>query len=369
MSESIPRIAILGVGLIGGSLAKCWKAQQAYRLIGYSPNPASIHKYLQLGVVDEAYTELSEAVAQADFIFVCAPVGKIPDYLAELSRMPLKPGCVVTDVGSTKSRIMIRAAELNWGEAVFIGGHPMAGSERSGVEAANEGLFENAIYVVTPPEQCPPSQLDALYELLSHTRAQIVTLDAETHDRVVGAISHLPHLIAVALVNQVAGYDQDERALYRTLAAGGFRDLTRIASSDPIVWRDILLQNQPVMLDLMNDWIGQMEIWREDIRHADGGAIQSSFDSSNRYRKKVPERKRGLLYSLHECYVDLPDRPGAIGQLATLLGQKEINLRNLHVNEQRADVPGVLRLSFKTALDLERAILVMQTENYVVHEC
>ncbi len=366
MSSNLIRISILGVGLIGGSLARCWKGKDGIQVIGYSPNPSSIQKYLQLEVVDEAYDDLEKATANADVVVVCAPVGKIPDYLIKLSQLSLAPGCIITDVGSTKSKIMEHASAIAWNNACFIGGHPMAGSERSGVEAASAELFENAIYVLTPPVDVEETSLQRLRDLLEYTRAQIIVLDANTHDQVVGAISHLPHVMAVGLVNQVNDYE-DDRCLYRTLAAGGFRDVTRIASSDPIIWRDILLQNRSVMLNMLDDWGSQVDQWKTWIQTSDGDSIAAEFAKANAYRKLVPERKRGLLHALHECYVDLPDRPGAIGQLATLLGQYEINLSNLHVNETRSDVPGVLRLTFRTADDLDRATIILTNIGYSIY--
>ncbi len=240
------KIAIFGVGLIGGSLALCFKGKPGVQVVGHSVNQASVDKYLARGVVDQATTSVAEAATDADFVFLCVPVGRMEDYVDELSRLRLKPGCIVTDVGSTKASVVRHADKLSLHGAVFIGGHPMAGSERSGVEAASLHLLENAFYVLTPTENTPTEAVNKLEHLLRWTKAHIVKTDAVQHDDIVGAISHLPHIIAVALVNQIAGYNESNE-LYRSLAAGGFRDITRIASSDPLIWRDILLNNREVM--------------------------------------------------------------------------------------------------------------------------
>jgi len=365
-STGTKKIAIFGVGLIGGSLALCWKGKPGYRVVGHSVNPASAEKYAALGVVDESTTSLEEAAADADFLFLCVPVGRLGDYIDRLARLPLKPGCIVTDVGSTKASVVVHAERLRGTGAAFIGGHPMAGSERSGVEAAKADLFENAYYVLTPTESTPPEAVEALRELLQWTRAKVVTVEAAAHDAIVGAISHLPHIIAVALVNQVAQYNKDND-LYRRLAAGGFRDITRIASSDPTVWRDILVSNRAVLLDLLRDWQREMDGFRRLLESGDGEGIAERFREANDFRSQLPERRKGMISSLYECYVNVPDQPGVIGRIATELGQARINLSNLHIMESREEVPGVLRLSFREAADLERAVALIPSLGYEVY--
>mgnify|MGYP001221505704 CR=1 FL=1 len=360
------KIAIFGVGLIGGSLALCWKGKPGYRIVGHSVNPSSVGKYVSLGVVDEGTTSLEEAARDADFIFLCVPVGRLNDYLDELAKLPLKPGCIITDVGSTKASVVAHARGLDLNGAVFLGGHPMAGSERSGVEAATIDLFENAYYVLTPTDDTPLDAVERMQELLRWTRAKVVLTDSVLHDSIVGAISHLPHLIAVGLVNQIARYNETND-LYRSLAAGGFRDITRIASSDPIVWRDILVNNKDVLLTLLDDWKAEMDRFAELLKQEDGEGISEQFRLANGFRNQLPERRKGMIQSLHECYVDVPDHPGIIGRIATELGQARINLSNLHIVESREDVPGTLRLSFKEAADLEKAVELIRGMKYEVY--
>lgn len=360
------RIAIFGVGLIGGSLALCFKGKPGVHVVGHSINAASTEKYVALGVVDSATTSLGEAAQDADFIFLCVPVGRLEEYVDELSKLPLKRGCIISDVGSTKASVVHHADKLGLRGAVFIGGHPMAGSERSGVEAASYYLLENAYYVLTPTAETPPEYVGKLERLLKHTRAHIVKTDAVQHDDIVGAISHLPHIVAVALVNQIAGYNESNE-LYMRLAAGGFRDITRIASSDPVIWRDILLNNRDVMLKLVRDWQGEMERFAALLEREDGEGIAEQFRSAGVFRSQLPERRKGMITSLFECYVDVPDHPGIIGKIATELGQAKINLSNLQIIESREDVPGIMRLSFKQADDLDRATALLKSLNYDVH--
>ncbi|MNJ51012.1 prephenate dehydrogenase [compost metagenome] len=248
----------------------------------------------------------------------------------------------------------------------FIGGHPMAGSERSGVEAASSLLFENAYYVLTPSAGVPEEMYVRLEELLQHTKAQIVRVDPELHDEIVGAISHLPHIIAVALVNQIAGYNNKED-LYQRLAAGGFRDITRIASSDPIVWRDILLSNRNVLLSLLQDWNKGIDHFITLLHGADGTGIEAAFAEANQFRSELPERRKGAITSIFDIYIDVPDHPGIIGQITTELGDKHINLSNIQIIESREDVPGIMRLSFRNEVQMKAAKQHLQALGYAVH--
>lgn len=360
------KIAIFGVGLMGGSLALCFKGKPNIRVVGHSNNPKSVDKYLRRNVVDEATTSMEAAADNADFIFLCAPVGIIEEQLVKLSQMPLKPGCIITDVGSTKESISLCAERIAMDEVYFIGGHPMAGSERSGVEAASSHLFENAFYVLTPQQSTPDHAFRSLEQLLQHTKAQVIRINAGLHDEIVGAISHLPHIIAAALVNQVSKYNQSNE-LYERLAAGGFRDLTRIASCEPILWRDTLINNRRVILKLLGDWNEQISEFIRLLNDEDGTGIEQQFRDAGAFRQKLPERRKGMITSMYDIYVDVPDHPGIIGRIATHLGNHKINLSNIQIIESRLDVPGVLRLSFRNETDMDRAADVLKEIDCSVH--
>jgi prephenate dehydrogenase len=308
---------------------------------------------------------MAEAVKDADYIFLCVPVGSLAAYLSELEKLPLKRGCIITDVGSTKASIMEAAEALSLEGVHFIGGHPMAGSERSGVEAASSHLFENAFYVLTPASHTPLQEVDKLSGLLKLTKAQIIQVDAKQHDDIVGAISHLPHIIAVALVNQIRGYNETN-PLYQNLAAGGFRDITRIASSDPVIWRDILINNREILLKLLTDWKIEVSGFIDLLHESDGEGIVRQFQLAGDFRSQLPERRKGMITSLYDIYIDIPDHPGIIGQVTTALGNEKINLSNIQIIESREDVPGVLRLSFRNQEDAERAAELLKGQ-YAVH--
>lgn len=361
------KIAIFGVGLIGGSLALCFKGKPGLHVVGHSNNPASVQKYLKRGVVDEATTSLEDAARDADFLFLCVPVGSIEGYLEKLSGLPLKDGAIITDVGSTKAAIAACGERLMRSKSVyFIGGHPMAGKEKSGVEAATSLLFENAYYVLTPGKDVPEEAYGRLARLLELTKAQIIRMEPRLHDEIVGAISHLPHIVAAALVNQIAAYNE-RNELYQLLAAGGFRDITRIASSDPVIWRDILLANKEVLLKLLEDWNEGIARFVRLLEAEDGAGLAREFARAGSFRATLPERRKGILTSSYDLYVDVPDKPGIIGKIASALGDRRINLSNIHIMENRLDVPGVLQLSFREAEDMEKAAEVLKGIGCVVH--
>jgi prephenate dehydrogenase len=241
----------------------------------------------------------------------------------------------------------------------------MAGSERTGVEAASSHLYENAYYVLTPAKDTAAEAYERLSKLLLLTRAQLVKMNADEHDDIVGAVSHLPHMIAAALVNQVCGYNMEDE-MYSRLAAGGFRDFTRIASGDPVLWRDILLNNRQVLLRLLKDWNAEVGHFADMLERGDGEGIASAFEKASSFRNSLPERRKGVITSIYDVYVDVPDHPGVIGQIATLLGSRQINLSNIQIYESRLDVPGVLRLSFRNQDDQDKAVAVLKELEYTV---
>jgi prephenate dehydrogenase len=361
------KIAILGIGLIGGSLALGLKERTDAVVVGYDRSEKDLRYAMAIGAVDDWTTSLPRAVSDADMIVIALPVGQIKQMIETLAKLPLKPSCIVTDVGSTKSEIMEASRKLKEKGIVFIGGHPMAGSHQSGIQAARSLLFENAYYVLTPDPEASLWEVQKVSQLLHKaTRAELVIMDAAHHDRIVGAISHLPHIIAAGLVNVVGNYNEENEWFHR-LAAGGFRDLTRIGASHPVMWRDILLSNRKALLKLMDDWIAKMVEVRSAISDGEQEQIEAFFSRSRRLRQQLPDKKRrGILEPRYECHVDVPDQPGVIGKIATLLGNENINISNLEVMENREEIPGVLKIAFKKEKDYLAAISVLRREGLEV---
>lgn len=360
-------ITIIGVGLIGGSVALALRKDPQVRIVGFDVRQDTLDKALTLGVLHAGTTDLQTAVREANVIIVAAPVEQIYATLDRLTELSLQPGVIITDVGSTKSGIVRYAQEKLPREVTFIGGHPMAGSHKSGVEAASDRLFENAYYVLTPAEGTPEHQVERLVSLLSYTRANVVRMDPDEHDKVVGAVSHFPHILASALVNLVAGYE-DENAWHHRLAAGGFRDITRIASSNPRMWRDVLLNNREHLLCIAEDWARALDEVIALIKDREAEKIEDFFRTAREFRDGLPERKKGAVPALYDLYIDIPDHPGEIGRIATLLGAKKINITNLQIQETREDIMGALRITFRNESEMEKGEELLQFFGYKVYK-
>lgn len=359
-------IALIGVGLIGGSIGLSLKKQHACHITGCDLNPDTLRLAQTLGVIDQGTSSLEDAVAEADLIILSVPVGYLYEVLERIYNADIKEGVIITDTGSTKGRIVDYAQTFQDRPCHFIGGHPMAGSHKSGVEAAHERLLENAYYVLTPTETTPRECVRELQDLLSVTKAKVIVMDPHEHDEVVGAISHFPHVVASLLVNQVARFSE-KNGWYGRLAAGGFRDLTRIASSNAVMWRDILLNNPNVIKNLAMDWKKALDEIIQYVSEERKEEIESFFEHARVFRDQIPEKAKGVLHSLYDLFIDVPDHPGVIGKITTLLGEEEISLTNIEILEIREDIMGALRVTFRNEEDQERAALLLENQGYHVY--
>ncbi|GAB1795375.1 prephenate dehydrogenase [Priestia megaterium] len=280
------RVLLIGVGLIGGSLALAMKKHLHVTVVGADINTNEVQVANQLGIVDYVAEDIKTEAAQADYIVLATPVEYTTAWIHDLSTWKLKETVIVTDVGSTKGEIMKAAEALNKKRISFIGGHPMAGSHTSGAVNARADLFCSARYILTPFENEQKEKIDALMHLLEPTGAQFVPLDAATHDQITGVVSHLPHVIATSLVRQVKGYSAQNH-LVTEMAAGGFRDITRIASSNPHMWRDILKQNRSMLLTLLDDWMKEMEQVKLLVEKGDGHELFDYFSDAKEFRDSL----------------------------------------------------------------------------------
>jgi len=274
------RIAVVGLGLIGGSLVKSFRrAQPECKIIGvdFQHVITSAREYL-----DEAFLpeKLAYALRDTDLVFLAAPIKEILHLLPEVAKA-IRPGALVTDVGSTKSLIVEQAQKHFTGERYFIGGHPMAGREKGGWENADARLFENAAYVLTPASNFPVPLLDSFTRLLQALGARVVPLDPATHDRVVADISHLPQLLSVALMNFITR-EGAQHELGLQLTAGGFRDMTRLAASPFEIWKDILAGNRANIRRSLQEFIVALQNLTRDLDNDD---LEPSFEQANRLRQ------------------------------------------------------------------------------------
>jgi len=282
------KIVVFGVGLIGGSFALALKAAGAAReIVGFERSPHTLSEAVRLGVIDRAATDMRE-VADADLVLIAAPVGQMPEIFANIAPY-LNDQTVVTDGGSTKSDVVTAARGTLGGKiARFVPAHPIAGAEHSGVTAARSDLFQGRKVVLTP---LPENDEDARARVEAAWRqcgATIHILEAGQHDRVFAAVSHLPHLLAFALVRDLAC--RENAGIFFDFAASGFRDFTRIAASHPEMWRDICLANREALLEEIDTYQKQVEEFRVALQNNDGAALEERFAVARSARRAWGER-------------------------------------------------------------------------------
>lgn len=352
----VKNVYIIGLGLIGGSIALSIKQKDpSIRVIGFDINEDQANLAKRIGAIDEVSPTLFSDLSSIDMIFISTPVQQTIEIIEQLKFEELKKDVIVTDVGSTKKKIVECANKHLNGKIKFIGGHPMAGSHKSGILAAKPHLFENAFYILTPSKYVTSQDVDVLKNLLAGTKANMIEMTPEEHDEVTGVISHFPHIVAASLVYQ-AKHHEEQFPLVKRLAAGGFRDITRIASSNPSMWRDILLHNKEPLLNLFDEWIQEMERIKEYVVNEDDENIFAYFQDAKQYRDGLPEKQKGAIPSFYDLFVDVPDYPGIISEITGYLAQEKISLTNIRIIETREEIYGVLRLSFQTERDRELAI-------------
>lgn len=359
------KIGILGLGLIGGSLARALKKYNYKGTIyGYNRNQTSLKEALDSGSIDVAVTDFSQ-FSECDLIVLCCPVNINIQMFKELVPY-LKKDVVISDVGSTKEDIFVGIKNIPH-PGYFIGGHPMAGSEKSGFSATSAELFENAYYILTPEEGTPSKYIDAMKELSEMIHAIWYILEPKQHDKIVAAISHVPHILASSLVNMVENLDSPNKEMF-TLAAGGFKDFTRIASSSPDMWQQICLANQDGVLSTLDTYINMLVDVRNDIVNLDEKAVYNLFDQSRKYRNSFQNKVRGSIEKTYALFIDIEDTPGIIGLIATHLGSKGISIKNIGINNNREDFEGVLEILFSDEQSLIHGRELLKELKYKVIE-
>lgn len=272
----INRLALIGVGLIGGSLARALRdAGHVHEVIGYGRGLANLQRAVELGVADRIETSLSAAVRDADMVVLATPVGSMAEILGAIAPY-LAKDAVVTDVGSVKGAI-VAAARSALGEKLngFVPGHPIAGTERTGVEASFSSLFVGRRVVLTPLPETSAEAMARVRAMWQAAGAEVVSMSVEHHDTVLAATSHLPHLLAYALVDMLA-HLEDSREIF-AYAAGGFRDFTRIASSDPVMWRDISIANRGAIVSMLKQYQAEVNGLIKAVAAGDGERLQTLF--------------------------------------------------------------------------------------------
>ena len=357
-------IGFLGLGLIGGSIAKgIRRYHKNYQLIGYNHNFATAQAALAEGVLDIAAKEVDNTFSACDVIYLCMPLYYNVDYLKKIKPF-LKPSCILTDVGSVKSNIHDAVAELGL-TGNFIGGHPMAGSEKTGYANSTDHLVENAYYPLTPCEDTKPESLMFLKNLTASLGAVPIIMSAQEHDYAVAAISHLPHMIASGLVNLIRSVDS-EKQIMKTIAAGGFKDITRIASASPVMWQQICLTNRDNIVKTMNQYLDYFTEIRNAVAEGDADYLYQFFEKGKEYRDSIPSSSSGPIEKVYAVYCDLIDEAGSLAKATTLLAEHGISIKNIGITHTREFQEEALRIEFYTQEAAVLAQKVLKEHHYHV---
>lgn len=353
----------IGLGLIGGSIAKAIRlAFPECTIIAYDMSDSALQAARE-DVVNNVYNSVGPAFSDCDIIFLCTPVDFNVGYLKQLKQIK-KASCIITDVGSVKKTIHEVIDKLNLGDC-FIGGHPMAGSEHSGYAASRAGLLENAYYILTPGSSVSYSNVEKMQSLIKAIGAIPIVMTQEKHDKVTAAISHLPHMAAYALVNLIEKSDDEEETM-KMIAAGGFKDITRIASSSAIMWQQICGENREQLLSFMDDYIASLSSLRTEIANENASYLLDYFKDAKDYRDSFDDVISGPIKRSYRVAVSIPDEAGIIAKISGMFAQDGINLKNMGIVHNREFEEGVLRIEFYDEASLKRAISILREENYTI---
>lgn len=356
----------IGLGLIGGSIAKALRrVMPDCRIIAFNRSEQPRIMALNDGTADVVTDVVDNRFSECDYIFLCTPVERNVEYLTILKDI-IDNGTIITDVGSVKGNIHKAVEELGL-EASFIGGHPMAGSEKTSYEHASDRLCENAYYAITPTSKVKRKYVDELIDIVSSISAIPIELSYQEHDMVVAAISHLPHLIAADLVNLVKDSDSDNGYM-KLIAAGGFKDITRIASSSPDMWAQICMTNNTNISVMLQRYIDLLTETKNSLDNKISSDIRHKFETSREYRDSMEDRTNSIISKTYSVYCDIIDESGAIATIATILATNGISIKNIGIVHNREFEEGVLKIDFYDKISAENTVTLLKRHRYDVKE-
>jgi prephenate dehydrogenase len=342
------RAAVLGVGLIGGSIGLAAKERLQCEVVGWGPRQATLDRALELGAVDHAASSIEEACDRAEIVFCAAPVARLTE-LAQAALDASGADTVVTDAGSTKREIVAALA----GDERFVGGHPLAGAETAGVDNARSDLFDGARWYLTPTESTGGILYDRLQRTIAGFGARPQAIDAAAHDRLMATVSHLPHVLANVLAGQAAAELTHDSELLPEVGPS-FRDATRVAGSNPAIWGDIFAANRDAVVDSIDDAIARLREARELVQSGETGAVAAWHAAAGADRRRLLETERGG-GTLRELRVVVANRPGTVAELALALGEAGVNIEDMALHPAADMKSGAISLWVGGGAQAERA--------------
>ncbi len=347
------RAAVLGVGLIGGSIGLAARERLRCEVVGWGPNRGTVDRALELGAIDQAPLSVEEACAGADIVFCAAPVSALPE-LVGAALDASGPDTVVTDAGSTKRELVASLGD----DERFIGGHPLAGAETAGVGNARADLFEGARWYLTPTEHSSGILYDRLQRAISGLGARPQAIDADAHDRLMATVSHLPHVLANVLASQAAAeLTHDSERMPEV--GPSFRDATRVAGSNPSIWGDIFVANRDAVATAIDDAVARLREARELIRSGESGAVADWHATAGTDRRRLSEAELAG-GELRELRVVVANRPGTVAELALALGEAGVNIEDMALHPAADMKSGAISLWVAGEEQAERALALVR---------
>ncbi|NBJ92179.1 prephenate dehydrogenase/arogenate dehydrogenase family protein [Parablautia muri] len=355
----------VGLGLIGGSIARAIRDfyPDSY-ILAYDINQEALKAALADGVINLSLSSIGKEFSGCDYIFLCAPVSENDNYLSQIKKY-MSPTCLLTDVGSVKTDIH-RHIEQAGLSSQFIGGHPMAGSERTGYINSKTLLLQNAYYILTPCEGISQETIREFKELIASLGAIPLLLSYTEHDYVTAAISHLPHVAAASLVNLIRQSDSPN-GIMKLIAAGGFKDITRIASSSPVMWQQICLTNGENISRLLDDYIHSLIQIKKEIDRSGAESLYQFFDQARIYRDSFIDASSGPIKKSFTVRIDIADEPGALAAIATILALYQISIKNIGITHNREQADGVLQVEFYEESSIKKAAEILASKGYTIY--
>lgn len=349
------KIGIIGLGLMGGSLAKAFtKIKDIEEIIAYDKNKESLEKAKKEGYIQNIAYDIDDNFKNLDFIFICTPVNTIYEYAIKLKEI-VKENCIISDIGSTKKKIVEQIDNLDLN---FVGAHPMIGSEKYGYEFSKEDLYTDSYYILTKTNKTKSENIEKIKELLKRINAIPLEIDIDKHDFSVGVISHVPHIVASGLVNLVKKLD-DENKTMKTIAAGGFKDITRIASANSNMWQNICEQNKDEIVIILDEFKNIIEEFKNNI--SSNEKTYEYFESAKKHRDSFKSKNK-----VDYVTIKVKNKAGVLADITAICGQNSINISNINVLRTKEKEDGIISILCENDDDRQKSIELLEKHGYEV---
>ena len=359
--KEIKKIAIYSVGLLGASIGAALKKSGFNgEIIGIS-GEQNIKDALSADAIDKGfgYDETANILADTDLLFLCSPIETIMETIKKIAPLKLKEGMLITDIGSTKNSIVAAAQKYLPANVKFVGGHPMAGSEKHGAKSADPFLFQNAVWVLHSEDRRVAEDFGAFLEKYLGCKTKYIA--PQTHDAIVAMVSHVPHIVAVGLVNTAEKINSKIDGTL-DLAAGGFKSLTRIASSPYKMWHDIFKTNQEANLEILDCFIEEMKELRQNLKEE---TLENSFENAAKTRAKLAENQKGFVHKLYRIIVIAEDKPGFLAKIFTILANAGLNVSDIELLKVREGDAGSFMFAFIDEAGAQKAVDLLHEAGFL----